>query len=67
MRKKVGINRIDPDPTYWKEYNAVRGELAYNHLKIVNCKPDGNSLFRAVSDQYIGDQSKHKLYRGIAV
>lgn len=55
--KKPG-NRKFPKPGYWSN-GALATELSSVGLRIVEVKPDGNCLFRALSDQLYGDEANH--------
>jgi len=45
------------------EYSKFTAQLEKVNLIVRDIKPDGNCLFRAVSDQLTGLQTGHKLYR----
>ena len=40
---------------YLNEMKEFRSKMADKKLKIIEMKADGNSLFRAISDQEMGD------------
>ena len=50
-----------------KEFEKLAAPLALVGLKLVEIKPDGNCLFRAVAHQVVGDQEQHASFRAEAV
>ena len=52
---------------YLEEMNQFRTQLTKDKLKIIEMKADGNSLFRAISDQEMGDPFQHMFFRGKTV
>ena len=50
-----------------REFQKLAAPLALVGLKLVEIKPDGNCLFRAVAHQVIGDQEQHAAFRAEAV
>jgi len=49
------------------EFKKLAAPLALVGLKLVEMKPDGNCLFRAVAHQVVGDQKQHAAFRAEAV
>jgi len=44
-----------------------KADLEEKYLKVNMVEVDGNSLFRAVSDQFLGVQKHHPYYRNKAI
>ena len=49
-----------------QEIENSNSEIGADDIKIVQCKNDGNSLFRAVADQVFGDQNSYDILRARA-
>ena len=49
------------------EFQKLAAPLALVGLKLVEIKPDGNCLFRAMAHQVVGDPEQHRIFRAEAV
>ena len=52
---------------YRDDIKKFKVQLSEHCLKLKEIGGDGNCFFRAISDQYLGDESMHYIYRLKAV
>eukprot|EP00941_MAST-03F_sp_MAST-3F-sp1_P001378 g1378.t1 len=60
---KSQVSHLHPDVQKQEADRLLRSDLLKEGFRVVDCKPDGNCLFRAVSQQVHGNEEYHARVR----
>ena len=66
-REKKRLEKKQDKKRYEADMAKFRRQLGGQYLKLKEIGGDGNCLFRAIADQFVGDEAFHKQYRRNAV
>ena len=61
--RRPDFSHVHPDLRKFEEDKYFRSQMSSRRLQVVDCKADGNCLFRAISQQCYGNEDYHAAIR----